>query len=175
MLELSLVRSDNTSSDQLLKLTGGPSVVTERMRALGLAGILVRSSVRELLSQGGEQNTGTAADLARLLALIERGEALAAPERALLLDLMGRAQTGERRLRAGVPAGTPVAEKTGTGAPGTSTNDVGLVTLPGDGGHLALAVLLSGSKLSTQEQEKVIAEVARAAYEAYVPPAPASR
>ena len=168
MLELSLVRSDNTSSDQLLKLVGGPAAVTGRMRALGLTGIDVRSSVREFMSRGGEPNTGTATDLARLLVMLQKGEALAPPQRALLLELMGRAQTGDRRLRAGVPAGTPVAEKTGTGAPGTSTNDVGLVTLPGDAGHLAVAVLLSGSKLSLEEQEKVIAEVARAAYEAHV-------
>jgi beta-lactamase class A len=167
MLELSLVRSDNTSSDQLLKLAGGPAAVTNRMRALGLKGIDVRSSVRQFLAQGGEQNTGMAIDLARLLVLLQKGEALAPPQLALLLELLGRAQTGERRLRAGVPAGTPVAEKTGTGAPGTSTNDVGLVTLP-DGGHLALAVLVSGSKLSPEEQERLIAEVARAAYEANV-------
>ena len=169
MLELSLVRSDNTSSDQMLKLVGGPAAVTGRMRALGLKGIDVRSSVKELLSQGGAQNTGTAIDLARLLVLLQKGEALGAPQASLLLELLGRAQTGERRLRAGVPAGTPVAEKTGTGAPGTSTNDVGLVTLP-DGGHLAVAVLFSGSNLALEEQEKLIAEVARAAYEANAAP-----
>jgi beta-lactamase class A len=169
MLELSLVRSDNTSSDQLLKLAGGPSAVTNRMRALGLGGVDVRSSVKELLSEGGAQNTGTAADLARLLVMLQKGEALAQAQTALLLELMSRAQTGERRLRAGVPAGTHVAEKTGTGAPGTSTNDVGLITLP-DGTHLAVAVLVSGSKLSTEGQEKLIAEVARAAYEAHVRP-----
>jgi beta-lactamase class A len=168
MLELSLVRSDNTSSDQMLKLVGGPAAVTARMRALGLSGIDVRSSVREFLARGGAQNTGTATDLARLLVLLQKGEALGAEQTALLLELLGRAQTGERRLRAGVPAGTPVAEKTGTGAPGTSTNDVGLVTLPGDGGHLAVAVLVSGSKLALEEQEKLIAEVARAAYESHV-------
>ena len=168
MLELSLVRSDNTSSDQMLKLVGGPAAVNIRMRALGLEGIDVRSSVREFLARGGRQNTGTATDLARLLALLQKGEALGAEQTALLLELLGRAQTGERRLRAGVPAGTPVAEKTGTGAPGTSTNDVGLVTLPGDAGHLAVAVLVSGSKLSHAEQEKAIADVARAAYEAHV-------
>lgn len=171
MLELSLVRSDNTSSDQMLRLVGGAAAVTARMRALGLAGIDVRSSVREFLAQGGEHNTGTATDLARLLVMLRKGEALAAPQRDLLLEMMGRAQTGERRLRAGVPAGTPVAEKTGTGAPGTSTNDVGLVTLPGGAGHLAVAVLVSGSKLAAEEQEKLIAEVARAAYEAHVRPA----
>jgi beta-lactamase class A len=169
MLELSLVRSDNTSSDQLLKLVGGPAAVTSHMRALGLGRIDVRSSVKAILSLGGAQNTGSATDLARLLSMLQKGEALGAGQTALLLELMSRAQTGERRLRAGVPPGTPVAEKTGTGAPGTSTNDVGLVTLT-DGTHLAVAVLVSGSKLSVEEQEKLIAEVARAAYEAYAAP-----
>ena len=171
MLELSLVRSDNTSSDQLLKLVGGPAPVTARMRALGLEGIEVRSSVREFMAPGGRHNTGSAADLARLLALLQSGGAVSPPHLALLLDFMGRAITGDRRLRAGVPPGTPVADKTGTGGPGTSTNDVGLITLP-DGGHLAVAVLLSGSKLAEAEQEKVIAEVARAAYEAHAAPGP---
>jgi beta-lactamase class A len=166
LLELSLVRSDNTSSDQLLKLVGGPAVVTQRMHALGLEGIVVRSSVRQFALEGGEPNTGTATDLARLLGLLQKGEALQPAQLALLLDLMTHATTGERRLRAGVPAGTPVADKTGTGPTGTSTNDVGLITLPG-GEHLALAVLLSGSKLGDAEQEKLIAELARAAYDAY--------
>jgi beta-lactamase class A len=136
------------------------------MHALGLEGIVVRSSVRQFALEGGEPNTGTATDLARLLGLLQKGEALQPAQLALLLDLMTHATTGERRLRAGVPAGTPVADKTGTGPTGTSTNDVGLITLPG-GEHLALAVLLSGSKLSDAEQEKLIAELARAAYDAY--------
>ena len=42
-----------------------------------------------------------------------------------------------------------------------------MVTLPGDKGHLALAVLLDGSKLPAKQQEDLIAEVARAAYDAH--------
>ena len=80
---------------------------------------------------------------------------------------MERARTGgERRLRANLPAGTQVAEKTGTGD--DTTNDVGLVTLPEGKGHLAIAVLISGSKLPAESQEKLIAELARAAYDSYV-------
>jgi beta-lactamase class A len=167
LLEFSIVRSDNTSSDKMLELVGGPEGVTRRMRALGLQHIEVRATVKEFLkSKDAHPNTGTPADLARLLALLQKGEALAPPQREVLLEFMGRALTGTRRLRAGPPAGTPVADKTGTGP--STTNDVGLVTLPGDRGHLALAVLLDGSKLSAEKQEDLIAEVARAAYDAHV-------
>lgn len=167
LLEFSIVRSDNTSSDKMLELVGGPEAVNRRMRALGLQNIEVRSSVKEFLkSREAHPNTGAAEDLARLLARLRKGEVLAPPQLEVLLGFMGRAATGDRRLRAGPPAGTPVADKTGTGP--STTNDVGIVTLPGGRGHLALAVLLDGSKLPAEKQEDLIAEIARAAYDAHV-------
>lgn len=167
LLEFSIVRSDNTSSDKMLELVGGPEAVTRRMRALGLQSIDVRASVKEFLKNpDAHPNTGAPADLARLLVLLQKGKVLAPPQLEVLLGLMGRAVTGDRRLRSGPPAGTPVADKTGTGP--STTNDVGLVTLPGNRGHLALAVLLDGSKLPAEKQEDLIAEVARAAYDAHV-------
>jgi len=166
LLEYSIARSDNTSTDKMLELVGGPEAVTRRMRALGLNNIEVRGTVKDFIrSKDAHPNTGAAGDLARLLVLIQKGEALAPPQRDVLLGIMARTVTGDRRLRAGVPAGTPVGDKTGSG-PATA-NDVGLVTLPGDRGHLALAVLLDGSKLPPAKQEEVIAEVARAAYDAH--------
>jgi beta-lactamase class A len=170
LVELSIVRSDNTSTDKLLQLVGGPGVVTRRMRALGLDRIEIKSSVREFLSRPESHNTGAASDIARLLALLRRGEVLQPPQLSLLLGYMGRTTNSSRRLRGDLPAGTPVADKTGTGGAGAATHDVGLITLPEGKGHLAVAVLVSGSKLSEAEQEKLIARLARAAYDAHVPP-----
>ena len=48
-----------------------------------------------------------------------------------------------------------------------ATNDVGIITLPANRGHLAIAVLVSQSKLPDAAQEKLIAELARAAYDEY--------
>lgn len=167
LLGYSIARSDNTSTDKMLELVGGPEAVTRRMRALGLSHIEVRSTVKDFLqSKDAHPNTGAPADLARLLVLIQKGEALAKPQSEVLLGIMARTVTGDRRLRAGTPAGTPVGDKTGSGP--STTNDVGIVTLPGDRGHLALAVLLNGSKLPAKQQEDLIAEVARAAYDAHV-------
>jgi beta-lactamase class A len=86
----------------------------------------------------------------------------------LLLGFMRRALTGEKRLRGNLPKNTPVADKSGTGEAGSTTNDVGIITLPADKGHLAMAVLISGSKLPATGQEKLIAELARTAYDSYV-------
>ncbi|HEX7316216.1 MAG TPA: class A beta-lactamase [Pyrinomonadaceae bacterium] len=167
LLEFSIARSDNTSTDKMLGLVGGAEAVTRRMRALGLDHIEVRSTTKDFLkSRDAHPNTGTPDDLARLLVLLQKGGALAPPRAEVLLGIMSRTITGDRRLRAGVPKGTPVADKTGSGP--STTNDVGVITLPGDRGHLALAVLIDGSKLSARQQEDLIAEVARAAYDAHV-------
>jgi beta-lactamase class A len=168
LLELSIRESDNTSSDKLLELVGGPESVTERVRSLGFPGIDVRMSVREMSARRRVgANTGSALAVAALLTSLQQGQVLKPETRALLLDHMTQATTGRRRLRGELPPGTPVADKTGTGTDGT--NDVGLITLP-DGTHLAMTVLISGSKRSAEKQEDVIAALARAAYDSSIAP-----
>jgi len=167
LLEFSIVRSDNTSSDKLLQLIGGPAGVSERMRNIGFSNIDIKYSSREFAAHRDKPNKASANDLAQLLVKLQKGELLQPPQYSLLFGFMERARTGgERRLRADLPAGTQVAEKTGTGD--NNTNDVGLITLPEGKGHLAMAVLISGAKISTEAQEKLIAELARAAYDSYV-------
>lgn len=166
LIELSIVRSDNTSSDKLLGLIGGPAGVTNRMRALGFANINVVSTSREFAAHRDRPNTGTASEFASLLAKLQKGELLQPTNTQLILGSMTRALIGERRLRGKLPAGTAVADKTGSGE--TTTNDVGIITLPETRGHLAIAVFINGSKLTVQAQEDVIAEIARAAYDSFV-------
>jgi beta-lactamase class A len=167
LIEMSVMLSDNTSSDKLLQLVGGPRAVTERMRSLGLQGIDIRYTVREFTSEGGRPNTGTAQDLVRLLAKLQKGEVLQEPQLSLLTGFMRRSTVGKKRLRGDLPPGTIVADKTGTGDMGAATNDVGLITLPNGKGHLAMAVFISDSRLTAEVQEKLIAEMARAAFDAF--------
>lgn len=167
LLEFSIVRSDNTSSDKLLQLIGGPAGVSERMRTFGFSNIDIKYSSREVVAHRDKPNKATASDLAQLLAKLQKGELLQPPQFSLLFGFMERARTGgERRLRANLPAGTQVADKTGAGE--NTTNDVGLITLPEGKGHLAMAVLINDAKISIQAQEKLIAELARAAYDSFV-------
>jgi beta-lactamase class A len=51
-----------------------------------------------------------------------------------------------------------------------ATNDIGLITLP-DGRNLALAVFITDSRADDATRDKIIARIARAAYDAAVNPA----
>lgn len=173
LIDVSISRSDNTSSEKLLQLVGGPQKVTERMRSFGFQNLDIHSTVAEFVKSRDNPNVGSAEDLANLLAQLHQGKLLQSSQQNLLIGFMQRATTGLRRLRGDLPAGTLVADKTGSGETDASTrapkatNDVGIISLPSGRGHLAMAVLLSESRLSGIAQEKLIAELARAAYDAY--------
>jgi len=173
LLEYSISRSDNTSSDKLVELAGGPLKVTERMRSLGFQNLDIHISSGEFMKNRQNPNTGSADDLAKLLVQLHQGKLLEPDQVNLLRGFMQRATTGLHRLRGDLPRGTVVADKTGSGEPDAVTgfakvtNDVGIITLPSGQGHLAMAVLVSGSKLPDAAQEKLIADLARAAYDAY--------
>src|SRR5215213_9660569 len=173
LIEVSISRSDNTSSDKLLQLIGGPLKVTDRMRSLGFKNLDIHSTGAEFVKTRKNPNTGSAEDLAKLLVQLHQGKILQPAQQNLLIGFMQRATTGLHRLRGDLPSGTIVADKTGSGEKDAvtrvakTTNDAGIITLPSDRGHLAIAVLVSGSKLSDAAQEKLIAQLARAAYDAY--------
>ena len=59
-----------------------------------------------------------------------------------------------------------MAHKTGT-LTRVTTNDVGIITLPWDGGPLVVAVFLSGSALALPQQERAIAMASQAVYRYY--------
>ena len=173
LVEFSIARSDNTSSDKLLQLVGGPLKVTERMRSVGLQNLDIHSTGAEYLKSRQNPNTGAAEDLARLLVQLHQEKILQPAQLSLLMGFMQRATTGLHRLRGDLPSGTLVADKTGSGERdevtrvAKATNDVGIITLPSGRGHLAMAVLVSNSKLPESAQEKLIADLARAAFDAY--------
>jgi beta-lactamase class A len=118
------------------------------------------------------RDTSTPEAMTALLARIWRKDPeLMKPESAeLLLDIMRRCQTGEARLRGILPEGTQVAHK--TGSIGGTTNDVGIVTLPQDAGHVAIAVFVKSSARPVAVRERGIAEIARAAHDFFLFEAP---
>jgi beta-lactamase class A len=117
------------------------------------------------------RDTATPDALVQLLRQLSEGRRLSRESRDRILDLMTRTQSGEKRLRAVLPAGTKVAHRTGSGADvagvNVVTNDVGIVTLPGERGHLAIAVMIKGSDRSIEAREGAIAKIARAAFDSW--------
>ncbi|HWZ85967.1 MAG TPA: class A beta-lactamase [Thermoanaerobaculia bacterium] len=113
------------------------------------------------------RDTATPNALVQLLRQLAEGRRLTSESRDRILALMARTRSGEHRLKGDLPAGTPVAHRTGSGADdgkaNICTNDVGIVTLPGGRGRLAIAVMIKGSDREPAAREKAIAEIARAA------------
>jgi beta-lactamase class A len=179
LVERSLAHSDNTASDVLLRIAGGPERVRQALRGLPAADVRVDRPMSRIFADwragdaealaGDPRDTGTAGGVAALLAAVHRGEGLEPEGRQVLLESLRAADTGPNRIRAGVPAGTPVAHKTGTLGP--LTHDAGIVTLPGGGGTVVVAVLIRSAAPLT-ERERLIAAAARTVWEWFLPARP---
>jgi beta-lactamase class A len=102
------------------------------------------------------------------LAALSRGELLSEASTARLLDLMGQARTGPRRLKGGLPAGWSIAHKTGTGqdfkGASVGINDVGLITAP-DGRTYAVAVMMRRTAKPVPQRLAFMQAVTRAVAE----------
>ena len=86
------------------------------------------------------------------------GGALAPRKRAVLRDLLVRNTTGDERIRAGVPRGWTVADKTGTGGYGT-INDIAVVWPP-KGEPLLIAIMSRRYVRNADYDEALIADTA---------------
>lgn len=172
LLRFMISESDGTACDVLLRVLGGPDVVTKYLGELGVEGVVVATTEKEMGRDETAQyrNWATPEAMIALLRALQEGRGLSAESRKLLLDFMINSTRGPRRIKGMLPAGTIVAHKTGTS--GTirgltrATNDVGLITLP-DGRHLAVAVFVSDAKADEATREGVIAKVARAAWDCW--------
>jgi beta-lactamase class A len=115
-------------------------------------------------------NAASSDGLAALLVAIDGKLLLAPSSQDWLMARLSETRTGGQRLRAGVPAGTRVAHRTGTGMTrggvNVATNDIGLIWLP-DGSRVAVAVLTAGRGGDDAARDATIAAIARAAYAAF--------
>ncbi|MEP6717423.1 MAG: class A beta-lactamase, partial [Terriglobia bacterium] len=103
------------------------------------------------------RDTATPDDMTKLLVHIWKKDLLQPENAAVLLGMMERCQTGKSRIKGMLPTGTDVAHKTGT--LGGIADDVGVITLPGDLGHVAISVFTKASTKPEADAEKAVAEV----------------
>jgi beta-lactamase class A len=114
------------------------------------------------------RDTGTPNATVDLLQKLYRGEILSRAMTARLRMILERTSTGAGRIKGLLPNGTVVGHKTGTtgnaGALNGSTNDVGVIVLP-DGAQLAVAFYVKGSTRDAVVRDRVIAQMAWAAFD----------
>ncbi|WP_022927464.1 class A beta-lactamase [Patulibacter americanus] len=136
-----LQHSDNTAANLVMRELGGPRGVERGLRALGDRTTEVERTEPTLNTAipGERRDTTTPRAIARDLRSFVLGTALTPPRRALLARWMVGNTTGGKYVRAGVPAGWVVADKTGSAGYGTR-NDIAVVWPP-QGRPIVVAVL----------------------------------
>ena len=159
-----LIHSDNRATDILMKDLGGPGALHDWLQQNGVTGLRVDRTIAQLLSDKRDlwdnRDSSTPTAMVELLKRIYRAELIKPQSRNYLLDLMAQCQTGKNRMKALLPAGTPVEHKTGTLT--GLTDDVGFITLP-DGRRIAVAVFARGGT----NRPNTIAAAARAIYDGF--------
>lgn len=157
LLDAMLRSSDNTAANLLVARVGGPSVVQQWLRGIGdqvTQVVRVEPDLNEA-TPGDERDTTTPAQFAADLRTVLLGDALRPEDRKMLVETMAGTTTGAATIRAGVPTGWSVADKTGTGSYGVR-NDIGIVTPPGRA-PIVLVVMTSRSRADAKPVDALVA------------------
>ena len=201
LFSLMLGQSDNTATDVILNMSGGPGAATRHVRNLGVEGVRVDRSeartfadlvglpdtipeselyryryfrLRDALPDAHRQaarerygtdprDTATPDGMTDLLLTIHEGRGLTPESRAWILDVLNRSRSGSGRMRGRLPRATFVAHKTGT--MGGAINDVGIIRLPNEAGHLIVSVFVNTLRRPTWRRERTISEMTRLLYD----------
>lgn len=157
LCDAALRYSDNTAGNLLLDELGGPQGFQAALVALGDTTTQADRYETDLneATPGDRRDTSTPRALVSTLRAYTLGDVLDARKRALLLDWLTRNTTGDALIRAGVPAGWQVGDKTGNARYGTR-NDIAVVRPPG-AAPIILAVLSSRAAPDAAHDDRLIA------------------
>jgi len=171
LLRYTVSISDNTASDNTIRLLGGPAAVSKTMKELGVAGIRIdrpeKTIAAHLDAPGGRaeyandlRDTATPDDMAALLVKFwNRRDGLSKASHDLLMQWMIETPTGVRRIKSAVPTGSVVAHKTGT-MPGV-VNDAAIVTSPDGKDHIVIVIFSKAGTSPEKKRENDVAAVAQ--------------
>lgn len=155
-----IVRSSNLATNLLIERIGAPTVM-DLMRRIEAMDIRVLRGVEDQKAyDAGMNNVTTANDVRIVLKAIADGTTFSPSSSERMIGIL-KAQEFNEKIPAGLPAGTPVAHKTGdiTGI----HHDAAIVFPPGERPYV-LVVLTAGFQ-DEKEADRVIAEISRSVWE----------
>ncbi|MER7518303.1 class A beta-lactamase [Streptomyces sp. NPDC126499] len=161
LCEAAVRYSDNTAANLLFDALGGPEGLEKALAEVGDTVTRVDDREPELnrWSPHATRNTTTPRAIAGALRTFVLGNALGPAERARLTAWLRTNLTGDTLIRAGVPEGWVVGDKTGTGGVHGIRNDIAVVWPPG-APPLVMAVMSSRSGADDTHDDRLIAEAA---------------
>lgn len=153
-----ITMSDNTAANVLLKAIGGPQAVTAYARSLGDEATLLDRYEPALNPIDTTTPKSMLGDMQQLLL----GDRLFRSSRETLIRWMVACQTGLQSLRAGIPAGWRVGDKTGQwdGNGAGANNDIAIVWPPNRKPILVTAYYMNHTT-DPSTRKAVLAEVGR--------------
>ncbi len=155
--------SDNTCANLLLARVGGPAALTAFWRSIGDA--VTRLDHNEpMLNRsppGDPHDTTTPAAMAGNLHRFVLGKVLSPGSRQRLTGWMLDCQTGDNRLRAGLPKAWRVGDKTGNNGE-DAAGDIA-VAWPERGGPVLICAYTRGGSPTSAQLEAVFTEIGRMA------------
>jgi beta-lactamase class A len=180
LMKNAVVESDGTASDVLQRIAGGATAVQTYVDSIGVSDIKIVWSHKEFGAEWSRQydNWLTPRAGAELLKKLwsfssdartsDAANGLSKQSADLLLRFMTESKNPDDRILGLLPAGTPVAHKTGTGGTQngvtSALNDVGIITMP-NGNHVVIAVLVGDSTGNHQDRAGTIAKIAKAVFD----------
>lgn len=152
LVQAALQRSDNTAANELLRVIGGPTAITEFARSIGDSQTRLDRWETDLNSAlpGDPRDTSTPHALGDGFRVLLTGNALDEAHRSQLEQWMRGNVTSSRSMRAGLPNGWTTADKTGTGDFG-STNDIGIAY--GSAGQRVLLSVMTRTQSTNPKAE----------------------
>ena len=167
LCEITLRTSDNAAANAILKALGGPAELTGFLRQIGDGTTRLDRYEPELneAKPGDPRDTTTPQAMAETLQRLLLEEALQPQAREQLEGWMAANAVAGGLLRATLPDGWKIADRSGAGGHGTR----GVIALlrPPQGAPLVVAIYMDGTKHPLKIRDAAIAEIGAAVFEAY--------
>jgi beta-lactamase class A len=163
VMDAAIRYSDNTAANLIFTELGGPAGFEADLRGIGdrtTESDRIEPGLSEAVP-GDTRDTTTPRAFAADLRTYVLGDVLPADDRTLLTEWLRNNMTGNETIRAGVPAGWVVGDKTGSGDYGTR-NDIAVVWPP-DGAPIVLAVMSDRDEKEAARDNRLIARAAQTA------------
>ncbi|MFJ3525402.1 class A beta-lactamase [Pseudomonas sp. NPDC090203] len=159
--EAAVTLSDNTAANLLLDSVGGPQALTDWLRSTRDDTTRLDRHEPELNENrpGDLQDTTTPVAMLNTLRTLVFDNVLSPASRDQLIAWLVSNKTGDQKLRAGLPKGWRIGDKTGSGA-NNASNDVAVIW-PTNRAPMIVTVYYTHSRADAAQVNAVMAEVGR--------------
>jgi len=169
LLRYTVSHSDNNGCDILLELIGGTETVQKFIDKIGIKEFTIKMNEDQMRTwENLYINTTTPIATTEALEKFYKGKVLKKSTTKYLYQIMVECSRGTTWMKAGLPAGTELAHRTGISGTNdknlrVAMNDIGIIKLP-NGKHFILSIYLKNITESREDTEKIISNITRATW-----------